>query len=363
MLTHLLLNIDGSVELYPIFSSMIKILTINCVKNGENQSIWKSFITFPLPDISKHKRLWAFQKSEGVARRARKKHLSIFWLPAAYSQRGHTTQHNQHMQIIHHRGHQHLGLVWWEGGGVFDRPVLDLEACLFKLESWWQLPQFCVEPIAADKSGFLTPNKRTILKNLKSEQRGCVLSLHLQHTNRQPFEAVHRSFQFIQNNWSSQRTSNCHLSRKKRNTLHYNFQVPIVFTLEPCLTKLEAEITLSPVTREDKQQGWKKNGEKWKPGKGKIILLRMVRILKMENEFWEQKSLLTKTISGLGVKRVGSTIFDNASYRTPCLALLSIWDLPHCQSCLFQMDFTSGPIQKNFCHCLDLQIIGNQKSF
>ena len=104
---------------------------------------------------------------------------------------------------------------------------------------------------------------------------------------------------------------------KKRNTPHYNFQVPIVFTLEPCLTKLEAEITLSPVTREDKQQGWKKNGEKWKPGKGKIILLRMVRILKMENEFWEQKSLLTKTISGLGVKRVGSTIFDNASYRTP----------------------------------------------
>ena len=32
MLTHLLLNIDGSVELYPIFSSMIEILTFNCVK-------------------------------------------------------------------------------------------------------------------------------------------------------------------------------------------------------------------------------------------------------------------------------------------------------------------------------------------
>ena len=39
MLTHPLLNIDGSVEFYPKFSSMIKMLTINCVKNEENHSI------------------------------------------------------------------------------------------------------------------------------------------------------------------------------------------------------------------------------------------------------------------------------------------------------------------------------------
>ena len=160
----------------------------------------------------------------------------------------------------------------WEGEGVFDRLVLDLEACLFNLENWWQLPQFCVEPNAAEKSGFLTPNKTTILKNLKSEQRGCIRSLNSQNTNSQTFEAVHRSFQFIQNNWSTHRTNNCHLSKKKRSTLHYNFQVPIVYLhLNRVSTKLEAEITLSPVTREDKQQGWKKNGEKWKPGKGEII--------------------------------------------------------------------------------------------
>ena len=145
--------------------------------------------------------------------------------------------------------------------------------------------------------------KRPSLKNLKSEQRGCILSLHSQHTNRQPFEAVHRSFQFIQNNWSTHRTSNCHLSRKKRNTLHYNFKFRLYLHFSRVLTKLEAEITLSPVTREDKQQGWKKNGEKWKPGKAKIILLRMVRILKMENELWEQQSLLIKTISGMGLKK------------------------------------------------------------
>ena len=74
------------------------------------------------------------------------------------------------------------------------------------------------------------------------------------------------------------------MSRKNEILYITIFKFRLYLHLNRVLTKLEAEITLSPVTRKDKQQGWKKNGEKGKPGKGKIILLIMVRILKMENE-------------------------------------------------------------------------------
>ena len=51
------------------------------------------------------------------------------------------------------------------------------------------------------------------------------------------------------------------MSRKKLNTLHYNFQVPIVFTLEPCFDKARGGDNL---VSSDKRRQAARMEEEWR---------------------------------------------------------------------------------------------------